>query len=138
MFPVDVSGFELRDGSVPAIRASQRRPEAKATFGEVQPISSAAANAVVLDPADQRLIHTALVNEILKKESDGIICDGSNNRGLESEAALQAARHVVLAATFRYLECAGGGDTIVAGVEAQHHFSQADQIPASSFFGRDF
>src|SRR5262249_13512104 len=102
------SGLELRDSSVPAVRTSQRGPESESAFGKVESISRCAANAVVLNPADQRLIHTTLINEILKKAPDGIIGDGRNNRGIEPEAALQSARDVILAPTFRNPKCSRG------------------------------
>src|SRR5215472_4325158 len=107
VLPVDVSRFELRDGRMPAVRTAERRPDAKTAFGKVQSISSIAANAVVLDPVNQRLIHAALVNEVLKKTADGVIGKGRNNRRVESKAALDATGHVVLATTFGYLKSPG-------------------------------
>jgi hypothetical protein len=83
----------------------------------------------VFDPADEGLIHAALVDEILEQATDWIIGEGSDNRRIQPKAALQATGHVVLSAAFADLEGAGRRDSSIAWIEAQHDFAQADQIP---------
>ena len=55
----------------------------------------------------------------------------------QAEAALEAARDVVLAAALPDLEGARGVDPALAGVEAQHHLAQAHEIegPAARALG---
>src|SRR5580698_9640156 len=72
-FPVDVSRFQLRDRRVPTVRASQCRSHAKSSYGKVQTVSCGAPDTVEIDPANQRLIDTSLINKVLQQASDWII-----------------------------------------------------------------
>ena len=54
--PIDVARFQLRDGGVPAIRASDRAANAEAALGEVEPVAHRAPDAVVGHPTHVRLI----------------------------------------------------------------------------------
>ena len=72
-FPVNIASFQLRHRSVTAIRAPQGRPQSKPSFGEVETIAHAAANTVIFDPAHQRLVHAALVDQVLQQTADRVV-----------------------------------------------------------------
>src|SRR5205823_14417394 len=86
--PVDIAGFQLRHGRVPAIRASQRRTYSEASLGEIEAIANRAPDAVVRNPANQRRIHAALINEVLNQPANRIVGECSDDRRVHSEAAL--------------------------------------------------
>src|ERR1700730_15237508 len=77
--PIDVARLELRDSGVSAIVGSDGGADAEASLGEIQPVARSAADAVVGDPADKRLIHATLVDEILKQAGHGIIGEGGDD-----------------------------------------------------------
>ena len=104
---------------------------------KLRPLRDGAAHAVVLDPREVRLVHAALVDEVLDEPAHRVVDEGRHHRGVEAEAALEAAGHVVLAAAFPDLEGARGVDAALAGVEAQHHLAQAHQVEAAAVLGLD-
>src|SRR5256885_14384157 len=67
VFPIDVARLELRDRGVSAVVAAQRCAHAKAALGKIQAIARGAADAVVLHPAHQGLVDSALINKILQQ-----------------------------------------------------------------------
>ena len=71
-------------------------------------------------PANKGLVDAALIEEILKEPSHGIVGEGRDNCGVEFEVAGKPAGHVVFSAAFAYFESARGSDAAVAGVEAEH------------------
>src|ERR1700722_8163056 len=129
--PVDLPRLHLRDGRVSAIRATQRSPYPKPALGEIQTIAHGAAYSVKRRPAHIFLADPALEHEIFKQSSDAIIRQGSNDRSIHSETALQTASHVVFATALPRPKMAGRGYALVARIKAQHHFPQADQIPGT-------
>ncbi len=82
------------------VGATQRAHAPVAAFREVQPIAHLASDAVVVDPANVRLIDAALIDQVLDQTSHRIVSQRGNNRRVESEATFQSARDVVLAAAF--------------------------------------
>src|SRR5437764_13328725 len=94
--PINIAGLELRCGGVAAVGAAERAAHAEAALGKVQAVAHGAAHAVVVEPFDE-LVHTALVDEVLNEASNGVFGERGDDSRLEPEAALEAARHVVLA-----------------------------------------
>src|SRR5206468_2290612 len=88
--PVDLAGLELARRAVRAIGAAERAADAEAALGEVEAVADAAADAVVGDPANVRLIDAALVEAVLDQPSDGIVGERRHHGGVEPEAALEA------------------------------------------------
>src|SRR5260370_41953820 len=91
LLPIDVARLQLGDRGVPAIITSQRRTRAEAALCKIEAVARRAAHAIVLNPAHQRLVHPALVNEILKEPPNGIIGERRDDRSVQAEATLQPA-----------------------------------------------
>src|SRR5215467_14273423 len=131
--PIHVFWVELRGCGVGAIGAAQSGANSKTALGEIQSVAHGSSNAVVLYPPNQRLIDAALIHQILNQPADGVVGKSGDDRGLHPEAALEAARDVVFTAALVNLKMARGGDAAVAGVKAQHHLSQRDEVPTPPF-----
>ena len=131
--PIDGARFQLGDGGVSPIGAAQGRTNSESSLGEIQSITDGAANAIVIDPANEALVDAALIDEILKQAADGIIGNGGDNRGVEAETAFEAARDVVFSSTLGDFEGAGGPNAAVAGIKPKHYFAEAYQIPTAGF-----
>ena len=129
--PVDVARLELRDRGVAAVRAAQGRAHAVAALGEVEAVAHRAADAVVLGPAEVRLVHATLVDEVLHEAAHRVVDQRGHHRRVQAEAALEAAGDVVFAAALPHLERARGVDAALAGVEAEHHLAEAHLVPAA-------
>src|SRR5205085_7146140 len=129
--PVDVARLELRDGGVAAVRAAQRGAQAEAALGEVQAVAHSAPDAIIFHPADVRLIDAALVDQVLNQSPYGIVRQRRDDGRVHPEAALEAARDVVLAAALPDLERARGVDASAAGVEPQQHLAEAHHVPTA-------
>src|SRR5580658_9317727 len=108
--PIDLAGSELRDGSIAAVGAAKGRAYAEAALSEVEAVAHGSAYAVVLYPANMRLIDAALEHEIFDEASDGVVCKGGDDGGAQAKAALEAAGDVVFAAALPRLEGAAGSD----------------------------
>src|SRR5258708_29382819 len=104
LLPIDVARLQLGDRGVPAIVTPQRCTHAEATLCKIEAVARRTAHAIVLHPAHQRLIHAALVNEILKEPPDGIIGERRDDRAVQAEATLQPASDVVFPAAFAHFE----------------------------------
>ncbi len=120
-----------------AIVGAEGGAHAETAFSEIKAVAGGAADAIVLDPADERWVDAALIHEILKQAADGIIGEGGDHGGVQAEAALQAARDVVFAAAFADIERPRCGDALFAGIEAHHDFTEADEVPAALLFRFD-
>src|SRR5207253_2107549 len=103
-------------------------------LGEIESVARSASDAVVGDPAQPRQIAAALQHQVFDETSDRIVDERRDDRGVESEAAAQSARDVVLAAALPRLKRARRGDAAVAGIESQHHLAEGDEIVARGFF----
>src|SRR5712664_119204 len=93
LLPIDVARLQLRDCGVPAIVTSQRCTRAEAALCKIEAVARRAAHAIVLHPAHQRLVHPALVNEILKEPPNGITGERRDDCGVKGKAALQPGSH---------------------------------------------
>ena len=113
------------------IGASERRAHAESAFCEVQSIAHLATDAIEFHPANVRLVYAALVDQVLHQTSHGIICQGRNHGSFEPEAAFQSARDVILAATFPDAKLASSMNSIVSGIEPQHHLTERHTVPAA-------
>ena len=131
LMPIDVARLQLGDRGVPAVVASERRTHAEAAFRKIEAVARRAAHAIVFHPAHQRLVHAALVNEILKKPADGIVGERRDHRGVQAETTLQAARDVVFPATLAHFKGPRRVNAPVARVESHHHLAQTDQVPVA-------
>jgi len=58
VIPVDVAFFQVRNGGVATIVGAESGPHAETALSEIESIARGAADAVVLDPADEGLIRT--------------------------------------------------------------------------------
>ncbi len=123
LFPIDIAWFKLRNRGVTTIRAAGRRAHAKATFRKVETVAHGAANAVKLHPLQMRLVHTALVDQILDQSTNCVIGERGHDRGVHTETALQSARDVILTAAFPHLKTARGRDTSLTRIETHHHLT---------------
>jgi hypothetical protein len=77
------------------------------------------------------LVDAALVDQVLHQPAHRVVGEGGDHRRLQAEAPLESAGDVVLAPPFPGLEAAGGGHPPVAGIEAQHHLAEGDQVEAA-------
>src|SRR2546421_11422416 len=99
LIPIDIAWLQLGDRGVPATVTPQRSAHAEAALRKIAAIARRAAHAIVFHPAHQRLVHTALVNEILKKPAHRIIGERRDDRSVQAETALQPPCDVVFPAT---------------------------------------
>src|SRR5262249_56490416 len=124
----DTPRLELRSRGVPTIRAAQRCTQSETTLGEVQTVANGSTYAVILHPSHQRLIDTALIEQILEQPSYRIVSDGCDDRRIEAETTLQAAGNVVFAATLGAFKGPRGPNAPCATSEAQHHLAKPTPI----------
>src|SRR5262245_17817977 len=117
-----------------AVGASYRPAYSESTIDKVQTVSDCASHTVVGHPSDQGLIDATLINEILDEPSDGVIRECSHNRRLQTKASLQRPGHVVFTAAFVDIEIASRPDSLVAGIESQHDFTESNEVPPAPFF----
>src|SRR5262249_44811123 len=97
-FPIDVAGLELGNGGVATVVGAKGGTDAEAAFGEVEAVARSTADAVVGYPSHERWVDSALIHEILEQATYGVVGEGCDHGGLESEATFQAAGDVVFAA----------------------------------------
>src|SRR5579863_8113868 len=135
--PSHITRAELGSRGVAAIGAAKGRTYSKTTLRKIQSIADLAPHAIIFNPADEGLIHAALVEQIFQQSPNGIICDGGNNGGIQAKAALQAASYVVLATALRNMKRTSRPDSVITGIEPQHHLAQAHQVPLGSGFWLD-
>src|SRR6202035_5393926 len=88
----------------------------------------------VVNPTNEALVDSALIEQVLKQAADWIVGNGRDDRRLESETALEAAGNVVFASAFGNFERAGGRDPAIAGIKPQHYLAEAHPGPTASFF----
>src|SRR5438093_8576716 len=120
LVPIDVAGLELRYRSVPAIVRSYSGAHAEATLGKVESVAGGVADAIVLNPAHERLINAALINQILEQAADRIASEGGNDGGFHTEAALPPTRAVVFSASLPHFNRPPGSHTSPTPIHADH------------------
>src|SRR5215467_319935 len=79
--------------------------------------------------------YAALQHQVFDQTSHRVVRERRNHRRLHPERPAQAPRHVIFPAAFPHAKLARSMDADVAGIEAQHDFTEAHQIPAAPFFG---
>jgi len=129
--PVKIARLELADCGKAAVRAAGGGTEAESTLGKVDAVANRPAYAVIGQPFEQGRVHAALKHEVFDQAANGVIGQCCGDGGTQSEASAQAASNVVLAATFPDLKLARGVYPVFAGVEAKHHFAQAEAVPTA-------
>jgi hypothetical protein len=122
---------------VTAIRAAKGAANAESALGEVETISRDAADAVVGDPADIRLVDPTLVDEILDEPADRVVGERGDDGRFQPEATPEPAGHVVLAAPLPNFEASRRRNPRVARVEAKHHFAERDEIETAARLALD-
>src|SRR6267378_2608269 len=137
LIPIDVAGLQLGYRRVPAIVTSQRRTHAKAALRKIEAVTCRASHAIVFHPAHQRLVHPALVNQILKELSNRIRGEGRDYRGVQAKTSLQSARDVVFPSAFANFKGSRRRNAPLARIEPHHDLAQADQVPAAIFLRLD-
>src|SRR6476660_5022859 len=83
LFPIDLAGFKLGNRCVPAVGTSLSSAYPETALREIQPISYFASDAIVFHPSHHRLVHAALVEQILKETPDCIVSNRRDNGSLE-------------------------------------------------------
>src|ERR1700674_5459555 len=86
--PIDLARLQLGDRGMPAIVTSQCCTPAEAAPRKIKAVARRTAHAIVFHPAHQRLVHAALVNEILQEPPDRVIGERRDDRGVQAEATL--------------------------------------------------
>src|SRR2546425_1043692 len=110
LIPINVTRLKLRNRSIPAIVTPQRRTHAETALRKIQAVARHPAHSIMFDPAHQRLVHAALVHEVLQKTPNGIIGECRDDRRVQAETALQSARDVVFPAPLAHVEGSRRGD----------------------------
>src|SRR5712691_5202338 len=137
LIPINVTRLKLRNRSIPAIVTPQCRTHAETALRKIQTVARHPAHSIMFDPAHQRLVHAALVYEVLQKTPNGIIGECRSDRRVQAETALQSARDVVFPAPLAHVEGSRRGDAPLAGVEPHHDLAQTDHVPAALFLWPD-
>src|SRR5713226_7656813 len=120
LIPIDVAGLQLRDCRVPAIVTSERCTHPEAAFRKIEAVTRRAAHPIVFHPAHQRLVHTALVNEILKELPNRVIGECRDYRGVQAETSFQPARDVIFSSALADLEGSRRRNTPLAWIQPHH------------------
>src|SRR5207245_7177106 len=107
--PINVTRLKLRNRSIPAIVTPQCRTHAETALRKIQTVARHPAHSIMFDPAHQRLVHAALVHEVLQKTPNGIIGECRDDRRVQAETALQSARDVIFPAPLAHLESSRRG-----------------------------
>jgi hypothetical protein len=123
---------------VPTVGTAKSGANAKTALGEIQPVTHPATDPIIRFPANVVLADAALQHQVFDEATDWIVRQRSDDRGVHSKTALQAASHVVFAAAFPSAKMARGGNALIARIQAQHYFSQADQVPGALAFALNF
>src|ERR1700736_1505117 len=101
---------------MPSIGTAQTAANTEATLDEVQPVPDLAADPVVLHPANIRLVHASLVDQVLRELPDRIVGESRHQSGVQTEAAFQGPGDVVLAPAFPHAKFPGGVNPSLARV----------------------
>src|SRR5579863_6377661 len=120
--PIDVSGFHLRNRSMPAIRTSEGSANAKPSLGKIQAVAHASADRVIRHPAHVFLVHAPLQHQVFDKTTNRIVSECCHNRRVHAETAPEPTSYVVFASTFPHSKLTGCRYAIVSGIEPEHDF----------------
>jgi hypothetical protein len=111
------------------IRTSEWRSQPEASLRKIQSVADAPAHPVKRHPSHILLTNASLQHQVFDKTSNRIVGEGGYDRRVHPKAASQAAGDVVFAATLPHAKMTRRGDALVPRVEAQHDFTEADQVP---------
>ena len=75
-----------------------------------------------------RPVDPSLTDQVLDEPPDRVVDERRDDRSLEAEAPVQAARDVVLAAALPRRELPGRRDAHVARIEPEHHLAERDEV----------
>src|SRR5258708_12441506 len=114
------------------IGTAEGSAQAKASLGKIQPVAYTASDSVERHPADIFLTHASLKHEIFDETSDSVLSERGNDSRVHAKAASETTPHVVFASALPYAKVTRCGDALIAGIESQHDFSQAHQVPDAS------
>src|SRR5258705_12650804 len=117
-----------------AIRTAQSCPNTEASLGKVHSVADVAADAVIFQPFNVRLVHAALIDQVLNKPPHGIIGEGRHARSVQTEAPLKAASHIIFAASFPNFERPRRMDPFIARIEAKHYLTETNNVPFAIIF----
>ena len=129
--PVDIAPPQLRHRRVPTIGAAHGTTHPEAPLGEVETVAYLPPDAVVGHPGQMCPLDAALIDQILDQAADGVVGERRHQCRPQPEAPLQAAGHVVLAASLPHRKRPRRRDPPLPRVESQHHLAQRDEIPAA-------
>ena len=116
--------------------ATPGTPQTRGMIGHRE-IGLMKADAIVFNPANVRLIYIALVNQVLHQPPNRIVSERGHDGSVHAKAPPQTSGDVVFAAAFPNAKAARRGYTAFARIEAQHHLTQAHQVPATILFRFD-
>src|SRR5271163_1433916 len=112
-----------------SIRTSQWRAQTEASLGEIQPVADRPPHAVIRHPANIFLADASLQHQVFNQPSNWIVRESRYNRRVHPKGAPQAASNVVFASTLPRTKMTGGRDAFIPGIESQHDFPKANEIP---------
>src|SRR5262245_36244689 len=73
LFPVDVARTQLRNGRMTTIGTTGSRTHAKTALSKVETVANSTSDAVELHPLHVRLVHAALVDQILDQSAHCVV-----------------------------------------------------------------
>src|ERR1700724_676863 len=114
------------------MRTGEGSAHTKASLGKIQPVAYTSSDSVERHPADIFLTHASLKHEIFDEPFDSVLSERGNDSRVHPKAASETTRHVVFASPLPYAKVTPVGDALLARIESQHDFSQADQVPDAS------
>ena len=135
--PVDVAWLQRSGRGVPPVGDPDGPAHPEPALREVETVAHGLTGAVEGQPRDERGVDAALQDEILEQAADLVVDERGHDRRAQPEAATQAARDVVLAPALPDPERAGGADSPLAGIEAQHDLSERHQVVGALRRGPD-
>ena len=131
---IEISRGCLGDRSVRAVRAADCAADTEAPLCEVDAVAADTADSVGLLPVNERGVNAALLDEVLHQHTDFVVGKSSDHSCVHSEALVQTADNVVLAAAFPCAEASRGADAAFARIKSQHDLAEGNGIK-SAFFG---
>ena len=134
VIPVEVAAFELRGRGVSAVGHADRTAYAVAALGKIEAVAHGAPDAVILAPFDEIRAHAALHDEVFDKMADLVVDERGADGGFQPEALAQTSRGIVFAAAFPGGELTRRAHAPLAGIEAQHDFTERNLVVVAGGF----
>src|SRR5712671_4228627 len=124
LIPIDITRLELRYSRMATVVGAQCCTNPEAALGEIETIPRQTAHAIMLSPMDQGLVHTTLINQILKQPPHRIIDQRCDHCCVHAEAAFQPPGDVILSTAFAHFKPSGRSNAPVARVQSEHYLAQ--------------